>query len=87
MRLIIAIEVEEGENYSAEAPFTESDLLKAPGKLAEQFGQPMFKALLAGFEEELPETHKERMKVLDRGVKRSIAAFRARQAKERRLDA
>jgi hypothetical protein len=79
MRLIIAIEIGEGESYSAEAPFSESDLMKTPGKLADTFAAPMFKALLEAFEEPKAETHKERMAQLDRATKRSIEFFRQRQ--------
>ena len=85
MRLIIAIEIEEGENYAAEAPFTEADLMKSPGKLAELFAQPMFRQLLQAFEEQLPDDREARNRIINSGIKRSIECFRERQ--KPRLDA
>lgn len=87
MRLIVAIEIEDGENFSAEMPLTIQQLQWPLGKMAEKLGQPLLKAVLEGFDEPLPEDAAARRKALERGVKRSIEAFRARRAREIGLDA
>jgi hypothetical protein len=82
MRLVIAIELEEGENVAAQVPFTESDLMKSPGKIAEMFAQPMIRQLLQAFEEELPADREARNRIINRGIKRSVEAFRERHKQQ-----
>jgi hypothetical protein len=72
MRLVIAIEVDEDENYAAEVQLSDADLQLSSGAMSDKFCRQMLKKLLRGFESD---------DLADK--KRSVHFFRERQRRVR----
>ena len=78
MRLLITLEIEDGDSITAQTQFREVDLHKSASQIADKFCIQMVKALLAEFEEPVPDSHADRMRQLERGVRRGIEHYRRR---------